>query len=218
MNRLRLFPLASTVLFPGMDLPLVVFEERYRQLVAECLAESVPFGVVLIKEGREVGGGAVTHPVGTTARLRSVQPAADGRLQVVARGERRFRIIEPYLDRPYLSARVEYPVDEISPLSDASVERARESYRQIERLRQTMEGLYTRDSRMPESPGALADAIAPTTAVVIGPERLQALLEMFDVRQRLDAASELLGDVVELTHRRAQMVVAQRWGGIERRN
>lgn len=218
MTRLRLFPLAGTVLFPGMELPLVVFEDRYRQLVAECLAESEPFGVVLIREGREVGGTAVPHPVGTTARLQSVLPAPGGQLQVTARGERRFRIIEPYLDRPYLSARVEYPVDEITPVSDALVERAREGVRQIERLRHTMEGLYDRRPRVPESPGALADAIAPTAAAVMEPERLQALLETFDIRQRLDVASELLGDLVELTHRQAQMVVAQRWGGIEKRN
>ncbi|MEX2372401.1 MAG: LON peptidase substrate-binding domain-containing protein, partial [Dehalococcoidia bacterium] len=57
MDRLRLFPL-RTVLFPGMALSLQVFEERYRVLVAECLEADEPFGVVLIREGPEVGGAA----------------------------------------------------------------------------------------------------------------------------------------------------------------
>lgn len=218
MTRLRLFPLANTVLFPRMELPLVIFEDRYRQLVAECLAESEPFGVVLIKAGREVGGGALPHAVGTTARLQSVLPAADGQLKVIARGERRFRVIEPFLDRPYLSARVEYPVDEITPVSDELVERARASLRQVAQLKQTMEGLYDRHPRVPETPGALADAIAPAAAGVVPSDQLQALLETFDTRRRLETATELLGQLIALTHRQARLVVAQRWGGIERRN
>ena len=218
MSRLRLFPLAGTVLFPRMEVPLVVFEERYRQLVAECLSDEEPFGIVLIKDGPEVGGAAVPHNVGTTARLRSVQPGRSGRLEVVAVGERRFRIVELYSDRPYLSAQVEYPVDEVTPVPDDLLEQAAEGYRQLERLRKTMEGLYVRSITIPASAGALADAIAAAAAPVVPPARLQTLLEQVDVRRRLEGATGLLGDLVAVTHRQAQLVVAQRWGGIERRN
>ena len=218
MTRLRLFPLGGTVLFPGMSLPLVVFEDRYRQLVTECLSSSEPFGVVLIKEGREVGGTALPHAVGTTARLQSVSPAEGGRLRVSSVGERRFRIVELYSDMPYLSAEVEYPVDEVVPVPDSLLEEGADGYRRLAHLRQTMEGLYVREVALPKSPGALADAIA-IAAAAVGPERqLQALLETFDIRRRLEAAVALLGAVVELTHRQAQQVVAQRWGSQERRN
>ena len=57
---LRLFPL-NIILFPGMDLPLKIFEERYKLLIQECIEEDSPFGVVLIKDGLEVGGPARPH-------------------------------------------------------------------------------------------------------------------------------------------------------------
>ena len=57
-QELRLFPL-SLVLFPGMTLPLRIFEERYKLMIGECIDNQLPFGVVLIKEGQEVGGTAV---------------------------------------------------------------------------------------------------------------------------------------------------------------
>ena len=63
---LRLFPL-NTVLFPGMRMPLHIFEERYRIMIRECIEEDAPFGVLLIKAGAEVGSGAVPHDVGTVA-------------------------------------------------------------------------------------------------------------------------------------------------------
>ena len=61
---ISLFPL-NTVLFPGQVLPLHIFEDRYRLMIRECLAEEKPFGVVLIRRGREVGETAEPYMVGT---------------------------------------------------------------------------------------------------------------------------------------------------------
>ena len=69
---LPLFPL-NTVLFPRMTLPLRIFEPRYRQMLADCLDGDPIFGVVLIREGKEVGETAMPHDVGTTARIIAVQ-------------------------------------------------------------------------------------------------------------------------------------------------
>jgi len=76
---LPLFPL-HTVLCPGIALPLHVFEERYRLLVARCLERREPFGVVLIRQGREVGPleGRIAR-VGTTAVIREAGHYPDGR-------------------------------------------------------------------------------------------------------------------------------------------
>ena len=71
---LPLFPL-NTVLFPGMVLPLHIFEERYKLMINHCLEEERPFGVLLIREGKEVGSGAVPYQVGTTTMI-AVIPAA----------------------------------------------------------------------------------------------------------------------------------------------
>jgi Lon protease-like protein len=112
---LPLFPL-NTVLFPGMPLPLHVFEERYRLMINECLDKRQPFGVALIKRGREVGGEAVPHRVGTSAIITSVTEQSDGELDIVTVGYQRFRILSLLTDRPYPSGLVETlpPVDEDS--------------------------------------------------------------------------------------------------------
>jgi Lon protease-like protein len=95
-----MFPL-STVLFPGATLPLHVFEERYRALMADCLAQEGEFGVVLITRGSEVGGGDQRVDVGTVARISQVSPLADGRMLVVARGLRRVLVDRWLPDDPY---------------------------------------------------------------------------------------------------------------------
>ena len=102
-----LFPLGA-VLFPNQLLPLHVFEERYKLMIAECLRDDLPFGVVLIKEGREVGYGAVPFTVGTTARIAEVQRLDQGRMELRCIGQRPFRIVEIIQERPYLRSRVEY--------------------------------------------------------------------------------------------------------------
>ncbi len=89
---LPLFPL-HTVLFPGQVLPLHIFEPRYQKMINECIDKSWPFGVVLIREGEEVGGSAVPYQVGTTARVTQVERLDDGRLNIVSVGEMRFRIL-----------------------------------------------------------------------------------------------------------------------------
>ncbi len=91
--KLPLFPL-HTVLFPGMALPLHIFEQRYRSMVSECLHSRRPFGVVLIKSGREVGAPAVPYPVGTTARIARVDRMPNGCLNIEAIGQERFRLVE----------------------------------------------------------------------------------------------------------------------------
>jgi Lon protease-like protein len=100
---LPLFPL-NAVLCPGIALPLHVFEDRYRALIRHCLETTSPFGVVLIREGREVGAGAISFSgVGTIAEIRDAGRHDDGRFDLLVVGTRRFgirRVLEgggPYL-------------------------------------------------------------------------------------------------------------------------
>lgn len=90
---LPLFPL-HTVLFPEGKLPLKVFEARYMDMISRCMRENTPFGVCLIAEGKEVGRPAMPHMIGCTARIVDWDMSQPGVLQVVTRGERRFRIRE----------------------------------------------------------------------------------------------------------------------------
>jgi Lon protease-like protein len=120
--RLPLFPL-GLVLFPGMVLPLHVFEDRYRRLVRDLLTrppEDRELGVVAIREGHEVGADAVRalHGTGCVARLRRVEPYDDGRFDIVTRGVRPFRTLRLVDAAPYLQADVEL-LDDTDDTGDA---------------------------------------------------------------------------------------------------
>jgi Lon protease-like protein len=109
---LPLFPL-NTVLCPGIALPLHVFEDRYRAMVRHCLESSSPFGVVLIRQGREVGIGAISFTgIGTIAEIRDAGSDDDGRYDLLVVGTRRFEI------RRVLSGRRPYLVAEVDVLSE----------------------------------------------------------------------------------------------------
>jgi len=108
MEQIPLFPLNS-VLFPGWPLPLHIFEPRYLQMTQHCVSEDIPFGVVLLQEGKPEGDRKVKpYRVGCTARIRQIQNLEDGRLLIMTIGEKRFRIHRLHREQPYLEASVEY--------------------------------------------------------------------------------------------------------------
>lgn len=89
--KLPLFPL-NTVLFPEGVLPLRVFETRYMDMVRSCIKSQSPFGVVLIKSGKEIGNEAVVERVGTSAKIIGLDMNAPGILNIVTLGMQRFSI------------------------------------------------------------------------------------------------------------------------------
>jgi uncharacterized protein len=113
-ERLPIFPLGA-VLFPGLVLPLQIFEERYRDLMRDLLEGDEPhrFGVVSIELGHEVGPGAARRlaAVGCTAEIRGVQRHDDGRYDVVTTGGTRFRVEDIDDSLSYLRA-------DVTPLSE----------------------------------------------------------------------------------------------------
>lgn len=114
MASLPLFPL-NTVLFPGMRLQLHIFEERYKLMINNCIESNEPFGVVLIKQGREALGPAATpYSVGCTAAISEVQRLPLGRMNITAVGQRRFRIKGIDRSQPFLLGDVEFfmPADD----------------------------------------------------------------------------------------------------------
>jgi Lon protease-like protein len=104
-RELAMFPLGS-VLFPGMPLPLRVFEPRYVAMLSSVLGETEhEFGVVLIERGSEVGGGDVRFGVGTVARIVSVEQDA-GSIVLLATGAARFEVVRWLQDDPFPRAQV----------------------------------------------------------------------------------------------------------------
>jgi hypothetical protein len=113
-------------MLPGLLLPLHVFEDRYRELVRDLLElpeQDRRFGVVAIREGREVGADGVTalHEVGCVAQLRRVTPYDDGRFDIVATGAQRFRLTGLADGAAYATGLVELLPDELGPVDEATL-------------------------------------------------------------------------------------------------
>ena len=112
MYQLPLFPL-NTVLFPGIPIVLHIFEERYKAMINQCVSERKPFGVVLIEDGVAEYGPANPYQVGCTADIVQVERLDDGRMNIVAIGQNRFRILNTDNEKPYLQGTVEdTPINE----------------------------------------------------------------------------------------------------------
>jgi len=118
MRTLALFPL-QTVLFPGVPLPLHIFEPRYRLMIRHCILHNEPFGVVLIRQGVEaLGPLPEPYRIGCTASIVRLEHLPDGRMNLLAVGEERFRIFALDRSQPYLKAQVEVmPMEEPQTLS-----------------------------------------------------------------------------------------------------
>lgn len=153
-----MFPLGTAVL-PGGEVPLRVFEPRYRQMVGDLMAESdgrpvVRFGVVLIARGPEVGGGEVRCDAGTLVLADVTDRLPDGRALLAGTGTSRFRVVEWLPDDPYPRARIEVLAE--PALSDAHLERLHEIDR---RLRVVLRGIL-------EAAGKDADAVFAALDIV----------------------------------------------------
>jgi len=152
---LSLFPL-NTVLFPGQLLPLHIFEERYRLMIRRCLAEDQPFGVVLIKQGQEIGEAAEPHSVGTFARIIESTHLSDGAMNIVTVGLERFQIRRLLHDQPYLRGEVktlpmnDEPTD--SKVVPALAERVRDQIARYVQLIAEAAGLQIQIDQMPDTP------------------------------------------------------------------
>ncbi|MGF1426244.1 LON peptidase substrate-binding domain-containing protein [Kitasatospora sp. LaBMicrA B282] len=214
-ERLPIFPL-NAVLYPGLVLPLHVFEERYRRLVADLLAEpeEAPrrFGVVAIKDGREVapvtesdkpagpldGLGIpdgdplqALHQVGCVADIASVTPQPDGRYELLITGTTRFELTALETGGPYL-------VGSCEPLAErpgsgagalaAGVERAFRAYQK--RLAGARQTSLSGEQELPDDPQVLSYLVAAASVLEVPVK--QQLLACPDNATRLAAELELL--------------------------
>ena len=190
MNESReipLFPL-NVVLFPGMTLPLHIFEERYKLMINECLEEESEFGVVY-------GTDEQFAEVGCAARVTEViERFPDGRMNILTKGTRRFRVIESFHDpslppdsKPCLSAVAEAFEDEDAEADPEVFERVSRFYG--EALRLTAGWPYLETIRR-VTPDALSFMVA--TQLGMGPDDKQAVLEMRSVNARLDRVANVL--------------------------
>ncbi len=178
MAEIGLFPL-ELVLLPGERVPLHIFEDRYKELIGECLSNDREFGLVLEDEDglREIGT--------STSVLELVHTFDDGRMNVLVEGRERFRLVTETSGRPYRTAEVE-------PLVDADEGPAgEEASRAIERFRRLVS---VAEAEEVDEPPADAPFLSYLLAarVDFGSELKQELLEARSERARLERLADLL--------------------------
>lgn len=194
LAELPLFPLNNVVLFPGMKLPLHIFEERYKAMIGACSRDDTPFGVLLIKEGQEVGDPAHPFQIGTTARITQVQQLEDGRMNISTEGERRFEVVEIIQQVPHLVGRVRYLADEPGEVSSTLIEGVRQEFSEFLRHQATIAGSWTRRIEVPGDASQLfTEIISSLSANVELPRELrQRLLESATNQQRFEQLRPVL--------------------------
>ena len=172
-----LFPL-ELVLVPGEQIPLHIFEPRYRELIGRCIDDDAEFGLVL-------GDDDAIQEVGTTAAVIGViERFDDGRLNILVEGRERFRIVEETSGEPYRTARVE-------PFPDAGAEPSPED---VERCLRAFRAVVEAADAEQEDPDPGAEGLAFWIAarVDFGAEAKQELLELPSERERVERISDYL--------------------------
>lgn len=198
-----MFPLESAQL-PGQELPLRIFEPRYGALVRRCLDRDEPFGVVLIAQGREVGGGDARCDVGVLSRIDEHADLGAGRYALRCRTGERIRVCQWLPDDPYPRATVTlWPDDPGEPVTGAQLLELEDRVIALfERIAQV------RDVRLPErdvllgprapDPGQRLFALA--SRIPIGAADRYSVLSAPSAADRFTALSEAvdaLADMVE---------------------
>jgi ATP-dependent Lon protease len=177
-DELGLFPL-DLVLLPTERIPLHIFEERYKELIGECIAAARPFG--LLRDGFDVGTRATVTQV--------LRELPDGRLDVVVEGGERFRVLEPTSGRSFDTALVEPVEDDGEAADEETVEQALELFRKLVVLTETDV----------DEPSADAPELAFELAarVEFDADRKQELLELTSPARRFERLVELLTRAAE---------------------
>ncbi len=189
---LPLFPL-NTVLFPGIVMPLHIFEDRYRLLVRDLIAlppdEAREFGVVAIKVGFEVGAHGV-HTIqrtGCAALVTEVTANRDGTFEIIVIGRRRFHVENLDRSQEYLRADVEWLSDTAGGGSSSAATRAADTARSLfDAYRRTVAELTGEDvleGDAPTDPVDLSYTLAAALVMTLADR--QAMLESPDVVSRL---------------------------------
>ena len=185
-----------------MWLSLHVFEDRYKKMLRDCQGQGFVFGVVLIREGDEVGPTAEPYLFGTLARVHQVSLLPNGSYLIIVQGTCRIRVLRLLDDRPYLQGAVEEvpevsfePEEEISRVAEGVARLFSEYLALVERL-----GGRTPDvGALEGEPRTLSWAVA--SSLLVAPSFRQELLETDDVLVRLEREKVLLEALLRVLHK-----------------
>jgi uncharacterized protein len=188
---LPLFPLPNAVLFPGVYLPLHIFEPRYRAMVRDALDDDRIIGMTLLKPGfeAEYEGRPPIYAIGCAGLITHAEPLPDGRFNIVLQGLERFRVMDEDHSRPYRVGRIE-PLDPLgAPANPITLHGLRH------RLETPIAPMIERAGRELSIPPAMGDADlihAVAQYLDFEPIEKQALLEYHGLESRAAALIDLL--------------------------
>jgi len=199
-EELPIFPLATVVLFPGVQAPLHLFEPRYRQMGQDVVSGSRRMGMVVVPPAHvaDLQGNPPVYPIGCGANIVQAQQLPDGRFNIVISGSGRFRIVS---EAPPLPPRL-YRTAEVEWLGDPYPEEARERVFELRvQIIAQLQELVERADRKPESRvaedlfGGVDDANfvnSLCSALSFAPPEKQGLLEAPSVPERFERLEGLL--------------------------
>lgn len=185
-KRIPIFPL-DLVLFPGMMLPLHIFEPRYKVMIEHCLDEHLEFGMIMAESKLVASIGC------TTEILRKIKDYPDGRMDIITEGRAVFRLVEVVEEKEYYEGIVEYP-DESAFTQDPKAEaRLLELFQQYRTLLFS-EAWIAPDKKPPAGEGANSLAYSIATGLPLELRERQALLEMRSEEIRREFLTRWLRD------------------------
>ena len=191
MSDIPLFPL-NVVLMPGAPLPLHIFEERYKQMVNECLEQESEFGMVLADESG-------TRQVGCTARIvELVERYEDGRMLILVEGSRRFRLNNVLTGKPYYVGEIDFFEEEEEEDVGTLAEEC------IALLERVVEAATEGSVGIEIEPPYRNLSFAIAGRVEFEPDTRQQILELTSERERLEKVKELLTAAAERLERERQ--------------
>jgi Lon protease-like protein len=206
VRELPLFPL-PVVLFPGMPMPLHIFEPRYRQMLTDISVQNNLFGLSYFDAGSSEKEVPPAGHIGCVAEITETQGLPDGRSNILAVGIIRYRV-EDYVDRndPYLVVRVSFFEDEEED-SDQLAAGAREVAAMFMRVANSIRVINDERGNLPDisdtEPQRLSFLVA--AAMEIETETKQELLELRSTAERLTRLRDYLARVVKSYEERARL-------------
>jgi len=191
LSDIPLFPL-NVVLMPGAPLPLHIFEDRYKQMVNECLEQESEFGMVFADESG-------TREVGCTARIvELVERYEDGRMLILVEGSRRFRLNNVLTGKPYYTGEIDFFEEEAEEDVNALAEEC------IALLERVVEAATEGSVGIEIEPPYRNLSFAIAGRVEFEPDTRQQILELTSERERLEKVKELLSAAAERLERERQ--------------
>ena len=187
-------PLPNAILFPRVLLPLHIFEPRYKQMLADCLAEDRMFAVALLPRGWEDEGDRPTpYPIAGVGVIRTSVARSDGSADVILEGVARVRICEYVKQLPYLIGRIE-PLESTEEIVETRREPLMQAVAQLAKARARAGTKLPKSVlaalRSVKSPGYLSDLVSYTLLDDYYDKQL--MLETLDINERLDKLVALL--------------------------